>query len=130
MHGGSPVDASSTFRQGFGTGLGTDPNGDPINGTVEQALADLGHETDLVKLGLAGNLRDFTFTTSDGAVTAGEAIDYRGSAAGYADQPDETINYVDAHDNETLYDLSVLKLPVDTPTVSYTHLTLPTTPYV
>ena len=102
-------------RQGFGTGLGTDPNGDPINGTVEQALADLGHETDLVKLGLAGNLRDFTFTTSDGAVTAGEAIDYRGSAAGYADQPDETINYVDAHDNETLYDLSVLKLPVDTP---------------
>ena len=115
VHGGSPVDASSTFRQGFGTGLGTDPNGDPINGTVEQALADLGHETDLVKLGLAGNLRDFTFTTSDGAVTAGEAIDYRGSAAGYADQPDETINYVDAHDNETLYDLSVLKLPVDTP---------------
>lgn len=115
VHGGSPVDASSTFRQGFGTGLGTDPNGDPINGTVEQALADLGHETDLVKLGLAGNLRDFAFTTSDGAVTAGEDIDYRGSAAGYADQPDEAINYVDAHDNETLYDLSVLKLPVDTP---------------
>nr|WP_201470909.1 pullulanase-type alpha-1,6-glucosidase [Microbacterium hydrocarbonoxydans] len=114
VHGGSPVDSSSTFRQGFGTGLGTDPNGDPINGTVEQALADLGHETDLVKLGLAGNLRDFEFTTSDGSVTAGEAIDYRGSAAGYADQPDEVINYVDAHDNETLYDLSVLKLPVDT----------------
>ncbi|WP_194762546.1 pullulanase-type alpha-1,6-glucosidase [Microbacterium sp. UFMG61] len=115
VHGGSPVDSSSTFRQGFGTGLGTDPNGDPINGSTEQALADLGHETDLVKLGLAGNLRDFSFMTSDGAVTAGEAIDYRGSAAGYADQPDEVINYVDAHDNETLYDLSVLKLPVDTP---------------
>ncbi|MEV7611117.1 pullulanase-type alpha-1,6-glucosidase [Microbacterium sp. NPDC089320] len=114
VHGGSPVDSSSTFRQGFGTGLGTDPNGDPINGTTEQALADLGHETDLVKVGLAGNLRNFSFTTSDGAVTAGEAIDYRGSAAGYADQPDEVINYVDAHDNETLYDLSVLKLPVDT----------------
>nr|WP_314426517.1 pullulanase-type alpha-1,6-glucosidase [uncultured Microbacterium sp.] len=115
VHGGSPVDSSTTFRQGFGTGLGTDPNGDPINGTTEQALADLGHETDLVKLGLAGNLRDFSFTTSDGAVTPGEGIDYRGSAAGYADQPDEVINYVDAHDNETLYDLSVLKLPVDTP---------------
>ncbi|WP_255305011.1 pullulanase-type alpha-1,6-glucosidase [Microbacterium sp. 3J1] len=114
VHGGSPVDASSTFRQGFGTGLGTDPNGDPVNGSTEQALADLGHETDLVKLGLAGNLRDYAFTTSDGAVTAGEDIDYRGSAAGYADQPDEVINYVDAHDNETLYDLSVLKLPVDT----------------
>ena len=114
VHGGSPVDGSSTFRQGFGTGLGTDPNGDPINGSTGQALADLGHETDLVKLGLAGNLRDFAFTTSDGATTAGKDIDYRGSRAGYADQPDEVINYVDAHDNETLYDLSVLKLPVDT----------------
>ncbi|MEV4776121.1 pullulanase-type alpha-1,6-glucosidase [Microbacterium sp. LWH12-1.2] len=114
VHGGSPVDSSSTFRQGFGTGLGTDPNGDPINGSQEQALADLGHETDLVKLGLAGNLRDFSFTTSDGGLTAGADIDYRGSAAGYAEQPDEVINYVDAHDNETLFDLSVLKLPVDT----------------
>ncbi|WP_433584918.1 pullulanase-type alpha-1,6-glucosidase [Microbacterium hydrocarbonoxydans] len=114
VHGGSPVDGTSTFRQGFGTGLGTDPNGDPINGTTEQALADLGHETDLVKLGLAGNLRDFTFVTSDGQITAGEDIDYRGSAAGYADEPGEVINYVDAHDNETLYDLSVFKLPVGT----------------
>ncbi|WP_102194042.1 pullulanase-type alpha-1,6-glucosidase [Microbacterium aurantiacum] len=114
VHGGSPVDSSSTFRQGFGTGLGTDPNGDPINGSKEQALADLGHETDLVKLGLAGNLRDFSFTTSDGGLTAGVDIDYRGSAAGYAEQPDEVINYVDAHDNETLFDLSVLKLPVET----------------
>ncbi|MFK4850082.1 pullulanase-type alpha-1,6-glucosidase [Microbacterium sp. ZW T6_19] len=114
VHGGSPVDGTSTFRQGFGTGLGTDPNGDPINGSTEQALADLGHETDLVKLGLAGNLRDFTFVTSDGQVTAGEDIDYRGSAAGYAEEPGEVINYVDAHDNETLYDLSVFKLPVGT----------------
>ena len=28
VHGGSPVDGDSTFEQGFGTGLGTDPNGD------------------------------------------------------------------------------------------------------
>lgn len=114
VHGGSPVDSSSTFRQGYGTGLGTDPNGDEINGTTEQSLIDLGHDTDLVKLGLAGNLRDFEFTTSDGQVTVGSAIDYRGAQAGYADEPDEVINYVDAHDNETLYDLSVLKLPVET----------------
>ncbi|MEW1962437.1 pullulanase-type alpha-1,6-glucosidase [Microbacterium sp. NPDC077644] len=114
VHGGSPVDGASTFQQGFGTGLGTDPNGNAINGTTEEALADLGHQTDLVKLGLAGNLRDFSFVTSDGEVTAGEDIDYRGAPAGYADEPDEVINYVDAHDNETLYDLSVLKLPVDT----------------
>ncbi|MGA7146898.1 MAG: pullulanase-type alpha-1,6-glucosidase [Microbacterium sp.] len=114
VHGGSPVAAETFQQQGFGTGLGTDPNGAPINGTPEQALADLAHQTDLVKLGLAGNLRDFTLTDHTGAVKAGDELDYRGSPAGYADQPDEIITYVDAHDNETLYDLSVLKLPVDT----------------
>lgn len=114
VHGGSPVDSGSTFRQGFGTGLGTDPNGDPINGTTEQALADLAKQTDLVKLGLAGNLRDFALVTADGTVKTGAEIDYNGQPAGYADEPDEIINYVDAHDNETLYDLSVLKLPVGT----------------
>ncbi|WP_194420684.1 pullulanase-type alpha-1,6-glucosidase [Microbacterium abyssi] len=114
VHGGSPVDGASTYQQGFGTGLGTDPNGNAINGTPEEAIADLGHQTDLVKLGLAGNLRDFSFVTSDGETTAGEDIDYRGAQAGYADEPGEVINYVDAHDNETLYDLSVFKLPTDT----------------
>jgi len=64
VHGGSPVDGASTFQQGFGTGLGTDPNGDPINGSTSEALADLGRQTDLVKLGLAGNLRDFTFVAA------------------------------------------------------------------
>ncbi|MGW9629467.1 pullulanase-type alpha-1,6-glucosidase [Agromyces sp. NPDC055520] len=114
VHGGSPVDGSSTFQQGFGTGLGTDPNGRP--GTPSQAdqLTDLGHQTDLVKLGLAGNLRGYELTDASGQVVRGDALDYRGSPAGYADQPDEVINYVDAHDNETLYDLSVFKLPTGT----------------
>ncbi|MET0447681.1 MAG: pullulanase-type alpha-1,6-glucosidase, partial [Aeromicrobium sp.] len=114
VHGGSPVDSSSTFRQGFGTGLGTDPNGDPINGSTEQALADLATQTDLVKLGLAGNLRAFSLTAADGTTKRGDELRYNDDPAGYADQPDEIISYVDAHDNETLYDLSVLKLPTDT----------------
>ncbi len=111
VHGGSPVDGSSTLEQGFGTGLGTDPNGLP----VDPADRTLGEQTDLVKLGLAGNLRDFAFEASDGTVKTGAEVDYNGSPAGYADQPDEVINYVDAHDNETLYDLGVFKLPTDTP---------------
>ncbi|MGO2938866.1 MAG: pullulanase-type alpha-1,6-glucosidase, partial [Glutamicibacter arilaitensis] len=114
VHGGSTVDSSSTFRQGFGTGLGTDPNGNEVNGTTDEALADLRQETDLVRLGLAGNLADFEFMASDGQVHRGDELDYRGAAAGYASQPGEVINYVDAHDNETLYDLTVLKLPRDT----------------
>jgi pullulanase-type alpha-1,6-glucosidase len=111
VHGGSPVAADSIFEQGFGTGLETDPNGQPITRT---GLRDLGQQTDLVKLGLAGNLRDFSFTASDGTVKSGTEVDYNGSPAGYADEPGEVINYVDAHDNETLYDLSVFKLPTDT----------------
>ena len=110
VHGGSPVDGASTFDQGFGTGLGTDPNGSPI----DPADRTLGQQTDLVKLGLAGNLRAFEFTGSDGELKRGDEFDYNDQPAGYADQPDEVINYVDAHDNETLYDLSVLKLPRDT----------------
>ena len=33
VHGGSPVDASTTYAQGYGTGLSTDSNGNAINGT-------------------------------------------------------------------------------------------------
>jgi len=125
VHGGSPVDAASRFTQGFGTGLFTDPNGreastgDPgsVNDGSDDERADLGHQTDLVRLGLAGNLRDFAFRASgdgDGETTRGEDLDYRGSPAGYADSPEEVVTYVDAHDNETLFDLLTLKLPRDT----------------
>ena len=109
VHGGSPV-RDSTYEQGFGTGLETDPNGQPVPADAR----NLGQQTDLVKIGLTGNLRDFQFEGYDGVVKTGDEVDYNGAPAGYADEPDETINYVDAHDNHTLYDLSVLKLPVDT----------------
>ncbi|WP_125773822.1 pullulanase-type alpha-1,6-glucosidase [Antribacter gilvus] len=122
VHGGSPVDGASTFTQGFGTGLFTAPNGrearagDPssVNDGGADEAADLAHQTDLVRLGLAGNLRDYTFLTSSGTVQRGEELDYRGAPAGYADSPEEVVTYVDAHDNETLFDLLTLKLPVAT----------------
>ncbi len=110
VHGGSPVSGDSKFEQGFGTGLAGEPNGMP----TRDGIRNLGQQTDLVKLGLAGNLRDFEFTGYDGVLKSGAEVDYNGSPAGYADQPDEVINYVDAHDNETLYDLGVFKLPTDT----------------
>lgn len=110
VHGGSPVVGESIFDQGFGTGLAGDPNGKPIR----EGTRNLGQQTDLVKVGLAGNLRDFEFTGYDGVLKSGAEVDYNGAPAGYADQPEEVINYVDAHDNETLYDLGVLKLPTDT----------------
>ncbi|MUN07446.1 pullulanase-type alpha-1,6-glucosidase [Agromyces luteolus] len=110
VHGGSPVAGDSKYEQGFGTGLAGEPNGRP----VRDGIRNLGQQTDLVKIGLAGNLRDFEFTGYDGVVKTGAEVDYNGSPAGYADQPEEVINYVDAHDNETLFDLGVLKLPQET----------------
>jgi len=114
VRGGSPVDSSTVQKQGWGSGLGTDPNGLAVNGTAEQQAAALAHAEDLIKVGLAGNLAGFQFLASDGTLTRGDQIDYNGSPAGYADQPDETLNYVDAHDNQTLYDTLALKLPADT----------------
>lgn len=122
VHGGSPVSGESIFQQGFGTGLGTDPNGRPtstadpsvVNDGSAEEYASLAHSADLVRLGLAGNLRDLTFETSTGTVQRGDEIDYNGQPAGYADSPEEVVTYVDAHDNETLFDILTLKLPVET----------------
>ena len=82
--------------------------------TADQ-LARAAHDADLVRLGMAGNLRDFSFLTSAGTVQTGEELDYNGQPAGYADSPEEVITYVDAHDNETLWDSLTYKLPTDTP---------------
>ncbi|MDC5699043.1 pullulanase-type alpha-1,6-glucosidase [Intrasporangium calvum] len=114
VRGGGPFDEDPR-KQGFGSGLSTDPNGAPVNGDSTSAAARLAHETDLVQLGLAGNLRDFTFrSAATGEVVKGTDVDYNGSPAGYADQPDEVVTYVDAHDNETLFDALTYKLPVPT----------------
>ena len=113
VNGGSPVSADTLQDQGFGNGLGTDPSG---VGTIpaDQQLAELAKDSDLVRLGLAGNLRSYSFLTSSGQTLRGDQIDYNGVPAGYADQPDEVVNYVDAHDNATLFDMLTLKLPVAT----------------
>ena len=76
----------------------------------------LARDTDLVQLGLAGNLRRVSFTSqATGRSVTGAEIDYNGAPAGYADEPEEVVNYVDAHDNETLFDALTYKLPLGTP---------------
>src|SRR5699024_2295351 len=72
--------------------------------------------TDVVQLGLAGTLRGFRFRSAQsGRVIRGDELAYNATVAGYADEPDEVISYVDAHDNETLFDALTLKLPRETP---------------
>jgi pullulanase/glycogen debranching enzyme len=50
----------------------------------------------------------------DGSLKTLAQIDYAGQPAGFASQPDEVVNYVENHDNPTLFDINVLKLPVAT----------------
>ena len=114
VHGGGAFDPDHRVFQGFGTGLLTQPSGLDHRGWHEQS-ADLAHRTDLVRLGLAGNLKDYVMTISDGSVRRGIDLIHNGAPAAFASHPQENVNYVDAHDNETLYDLLAYKLPQGMP---------------
>jgi pullulanase len=107
--GGSPF--AGVQEQGFLTGLAVDPNGTD-QGTSAEVEARARHLTDLVRLGMAGNLAAFAFETSDGQVRAGRDLDYNGSPAGYGQTPTDHVVYVSKHDNETLFDTIAYKLPV------------------
>ncbi|WP_421213931.1 pullulanase-type alpha-1,6-glucosidase [Aeromonas dhakensis] len=108
VRGGSPFDGGDTIRktQGFGNGALVDAN--EMDG-VDRATAL--HQSDLVRLGMAGNLKDFILTDKDGMPKKGSDIDYNGQPAGYAQDPTEIQNYVDKHDNQTLFDNLIYKAP-------------------
>ncbi|MGX6607536.1 pullulanase-type alpha-1,6-glucosidase [Micromonosporaceae bacterium Da 78-11] len=110
VRGGGPFDADPRM-QGFASGLFTDPNGDPANGTAAEQKARLLHDQDLIKVGLSGNLASYRFTSSAGTTVTGAQVDYNGAPAGYTAAPAEAITYADAHDNEILYDALAYKLP-------------------
>ena len=113
VRGGGPFDADPRV-QGFVSGLYTDPNTSPANGSTDQQKLRLLHDEDLLKVGLTGNLAGYAFTDSAGHRVTGAQVDYNGSPAGYAQDPGDALAYVDAHDNETLYDALAYKLPTGT----------------
>ncbi|MFF7233720.1 pullulanase-type alpha-1,6-glucosidase [Streptomyces sioyaensis] len=110
VRGGGPFDADPRV-QGFASGLYTDPNSSPANGSPAEQRTRLLHYQDLLKVGLTGNLADYTFTDSTGHRVKGSGVDYNGAPAGYAAAPGDALAYADAHDNETLYDALAYKLP-------------------
>jgi pullulanase/glycogen debranching enzyme len=112
VRGGSAGDAGTDMvkRQGYINGLVYDPNA--MAG--ERPVADLMRAADMVRVGLAGSIRSYRLRTFDDRTVTLDAIDYGGQPAGYASEPGETVNYVENHDNHTLFDINVLKLPVGT----------------
>ncbi|WP_327314573.1 pullulanase-type alpha-1,6-glucosidase [Streptomyces sp. NBC_01235] len=113
VRGGGPFDEDPGV-QGFASGLYTDPNSSTSNGTSAQQKARLLHYQDLIKVGLSGNLAAYRFTDTDGHEVTGAGVDYNGAPAGYADAPGDALAYVDAHDNESLFDALAYKLPAGT----------------
>jgi pullulanase len=98
-------------NQGWINGLVYDPNAT----AGKRPLGDLLQTADMVRVGLAGSIRDYKLTTQHDASTPLQDVVYGGNQpAGYASQPGEVVNYVENHDNQTLFDINVLKLPLDT----------------
>ena len=114
VRGGGPFDENPRV-QGFASGQYTDPNGDPVNGSAEKQREALLLNQDRIKVGLTGNLRDYRFVDRTGKTVTGADVDYNNQPTGYTTDPQESVNYVEAHDNETLYDALAFKLPSDTP---------------
>ena len=99
-HGGS----GDTRRQGFINGRSYDWNGHYYPDRFRSDLQDL---TDRLRIALAGSLQDHAITDRRDRTVTGLALD----GVGYARDPQETVNYVSKHDNETLFDLNAFKLP-------------------
>ncbi len=106
-----------------GTGIGTyndrlrdavrGDHSDPMNGTPGLANAGdrfdaMGNKMDLIRLGMAANLQTYPLPT-DGGTVLGRDYQFGGHGAGYAADPQETVNYVSKHDNQTLWDINQYK---------------------
>jgi pullulanase-type alpha-1,6-glucosidase len=112
VRGGGCCDGGSALitQQGFINGVWYDPNAQ-----ASQSRDDALRLADMVRVALSGTLRDYRFTDRFGSLRSNAQIDYFGQQAGFAANPSETINYVEAHDNQTLFDINAFRLPQATP---------------
>jgi pullulanase/glycogen debranching enzyme len=94
-------------NQGFVNGAWYDPNalGNKDRGSLMWA-------GDVIKAGLAGSIRSYELTTH---WDARQRLDRLGDQTiGYVSEPGEVVNYVENHDNHTLFDLNAFRLPLNT----------------
>lgn len=108
VRGGRPFGGYQ--EQGFASGLYHAPNG-LEHGNRDAQRDRLNHYADWIRLGMAGNLRNFRFVSSGGRLVSGAELDYYGQAAGYTLDPQENVVYAEAHDNETFFDSTAIKAP-------------------
>lgn len=111
VRGGGCCDGGSALisQQGFINGVWYDPNAQ-----ANQSRDDALRLADMVRVSLSGTLRDYRFTDRFGSLRTNAQIDYFGQQAGFAASPSEVINYIEAHDNQTLFDINAFRLPQST----------------
>ena len=93
-HGGYSTDDTGIRKQGFINGLSYDWNGYFYNNRDQ---SDLRTVMDILRSGLRAS-----------------GTDWNGQGSPFTDDPQEAVNYVEKHDNETLFDQNVFKLPSGT----------------
>jgi pullulanase-type alpha-1,6-glucosidase len=112
VRGGGPF--SARRDQGFATGLFVEPNG-TFGGSAADAKTELFRLTDLVRLGLAGNIASYSIVDGSGATKTGSEVDYFGMPGAYGAQPEDTIQYIGVHDDPDWFDAMNIKLSSTVP---------------
>ncbi|MDJ0579350.1 pullulanase-type alpha-1,6-glucosidase [Crocosphaera sp.] len=115
LHGGYDQDPLQIRHQGFINGLSYDWNGYEYNNRYQ---GDLRYFMDRLRITLAGSLQDYEIIDQNNDRVKGRDL----NGTGYTKDPQESINYVSKHDNETLYDLNVFKLPFGERGVPFTSM--------
>lgn len=105
VRGGNFTDTGR--HQGFANGQFLFPNQEATDNRDEQ-LESLLFDADRIRVGMAGNLSSYEYINR-----TGEQVDGSEDHIGFADMPQESVNYIDKHDNETLWDNTQTKLPDD-----------------
>jgi hypothetical protein len=115
IKGGGCCDSGDSLvqNQGFINGLFYDPNALNTGSTAERQT--LITSSDNIRVWLAGGLKDYELQNAAGQTVTGAGVNYGGQPSGYTLDPQEAINYVEKHDNQTLWDLGAYRHPDTTP---------------
>jgi pullulanase len=101
--GPASVDSKGFVNRQYG--LAEEPEGSKVR-ALQQA--------DMARVGLAGTLESYVLPTVEGKSLTLAQMRYGDGPAGYVSEPSEVVNYVENHDNQTLFDIHVFKLPTNT----------------
>ncbi|MFT7724059.1 MAG: DUF3372 domain-containing protein [Roseateles sp.] len=112
VRGGGCCDSGNALvsEQGYVNGYFYDANASASG----QDRGTLMWMADRLKASLAGSIRSFQMQTSWDATLRLDQIDVGGIPAGWVLEPGEVVNYVENHDNLTLFDNNAFRLPTGT----------------